>query len=174
MAPCSTDVPHRISTTAKHQDRHIKRLDILDTVGMSPHTQIEATKSITAQRVTATLQNNRLGSVPIHHSLDDRLKDGFVGLVGDSVAEGEVDTVVFAQSDSNVAELARARKVFTVFVERDSHDTVGRVEGFFDTITVVDVNVNVKDALFVAEELDYAEDNVCDRPLDIILTSPLG
>ena len=37
-----------------------------------------------------------------------------------------------------------ARKVFTIFVEGDGHHTVRAVKGFFDTITVVDININVQ------------------------------
>jgi hypothetical protein len=45
-------------------------------------------------------------------------------------------------------------------VERDCHDAIGGVEGFFDAITVVDINVNVEDARVEAEQLDDAEDDV--------------
>jgi hypothetical protein len=45
-----------------------------------------------------------------------------------------------------------AREIFTEFVERDSHDSVGRVESFFDTVSVVNINVDVQNALVVSTQ----------------------
>ena len=44
-------------------------------------------------------------------------------------------------------DVAGAGEVLAVFVERHSHDAVRRVKGLLDTVAVVDVNVNVQDAL---------------------------
>lgn len=40
-------------------------------------------------------------------------------------------------------QISSAREVFPILVERDSHDSVGGVEGLLHSITVVDVNVYV-------------------------------
>lgn len=45
-----------------------------------------------------------------------------------------------------------AREIFTEFVERDSHYSVGRVESFFDTVSVVNINVDVQNALVVSTQ----------------------
>jgi hypothetical protein len=45
-------------------------------------------------------------------------------------------------------------------VETGGHDAVRRVEGLLDTVTVVDVNVDVENTLVVAEKLEDTEDNV--------------
>lgn len=45
-------------------------------------------------------------------------------------------------------------------MEGDGHDAVGGVEGFLDTISVVDVNVDVEDAWVEAKEFEDAEDDV--------------
>jgi hypothetical protein len=47
-------------------------------------------------------------------------------------------------------------------VEGAGHDAVGRVESLFDTITVVDINVDVENARLESEELDNAQNNVVD------------
>jgi hypothetical protein len=46
-------------------------------------------------------------------------------------------------------------------VERDRHNAIGGVESFFHTVTMVDVDINVENALLKPEELDDAENNVC-------------
>jgi hypothetical protein len=93
--------------------------------------------------------------------LNNRFENRLVRLIVDSVAEWEIDRVVFASSNANVSEFTCAREVFAVLVERDSHDAVGRVESFLDAISVVDVNVDVEDALLESEELEDAKNDVC-------------
>ena len=44
-------------------------------------------------------------------------------------------------------DVASARKVLAVLVERDGHDAVGCVESLLDAVAVVHINVNVQNAL---------------------------
>ena len=46
-------------------------------------------------------------------------------------------------------------------MERDCHNAIGGVESFFHTVTMVDVDIDVENALLKPEELDDAENNVC-------------
>ncbi len=128
---------------------------------MTLHAQIEAAQPVARQAVAAALQHNRLGPVPLHDAADDGLEDVLVGPVVDAVAQGEVDGVVFAVADADVAQLARAGEVLAVFMEGAGHDPVGGIEGFLDAVAVVDVDVDVQDALLEAEELDDTEYNIC-------------
>ena len=68
---------------------------------------------------------------------------------------------MFSLANTYIAKLASPRKVFAVLVERDGHDAIGRVESFFNTIAVVDVNVDVEDAVVEAEKLKDTQDDVC-------------
>jgi hypothetical protein len=45
-------------------------------------------------------------------------------------------------------------------VEGDGHDAIGRVKGFFHTIAVVDVDIDVEDAFVEAQEFEDTEDDV--------------
>jgi hypothetical protein len=55
-------------------------------------------------------------------------------------------------------------------VKRDGHDAVGGIEGFLDSVTVVDVDVNIQDSLLEAEELDDPQNDVCEvRPMSAML-----
>lgn len=47
-------------------------------------------------------------------------------------------------------------------MKRASEDAVSGVEGFFDAIAVVDIDVNVEDTLVVAEEFYDRENDVVD------------
>ena len=66
----------------------------------------------------------------------------------------------FSGANTDIAELASARKVFAVLVERDSHDAVGGVEGFLDAVAVVNVDVDVENAWVEAEEFQNAKHDV--------------
>jgi hypothetical protein len=124
------------------------------------HAEVEATETVARQAVAAALQNNGLGLVVGHDGVDDGLEDVLVGLIGNAIAQGKVDGIMLALADANVAELTGSREILAIFVERDGHDAVGRVEGLFDAVAVVHINVNVENALVEAEQLDDAENDV--------------
>ena len=99
--------------------------------------------------------------VPRNH----RNKKTLIGGVINSISEREVETVVFASASSDVPEkvifisenrkqahsispkISCSREVLSILVERDSHHTVCGVEGLLDSISVVDVDVNVQHSL---------------------------
>jgi hypothetical protein len=159
-SPSSSDVAHRVATSTENKSREIKALDIVDTVGVTVHTQIEATESIARQTVTTALENNSLGLVVLHDILNDRLEDGLVGHIGDTISKRKVDSIVFSLSNTSVSKFTSAGEVLSVLVERNRHDTVGGVESLLDTITMMHVNIDVKDPLFESKEFENTEDNV--------------
>jgi hypothetical protein len=57
---------------------------------------------------------------------------------------------VFALPYTDITKLTGAGEVLAVLVERNSHDAIGRVEGLFDTIAVVNINIDIKDSLLEA------------------------
>jgi hypothetical protein len=146
-SPGSSDVAHSVTTSSDNEGWPIEALDKLDTVGVSVHAQVKATQTVTRQTVTAALKNNGIGVIVFHDIRYDGLEDGLVGGVVNAVSEREVDCVVLALANTNVSQFAGAGEVFSVLVERNSHDSVGSVEGLLDTISVVDVDVDVEDSL---------------------------
>lgn len=69
--------------------------------------------------------------------------------------------MIFSAADANVPQFSGAWEVLSVFVERDGHNPVCGIEGFLDTVSMMDVNVDVEHSLVKAEELDDAENDVC-------------
>lgn len=127
---------------------------------MAVHAEVEAPQSISRQTITATLQNDGFWAVVCHDGIDDGLEDVFVCLVGDTVAEREVNRIVLACADTDVAEFTCAREVLAVLVERNGHDTVGSVESFLYAVTVMHVDVDVKHSLLISQELYDAENDI--------------
>lgn len=60
------------------------------------------------------------------------------------------------------SEITRSREVLAVLVERHRHDPIRRVERLLDAVAVVNVDVDVKNALVVLEQLEDTEHNVVD------------
>lgn len=72
-----------------------------------------------------------------------RLEDVFVGLVVHSVLQRDIHCVILSFAQTHVRHVPRSGEIVPVFVEGDSHHTVRQVKGFFDTVSVVDVDVDV-------------------------------
>jgi hypothetical protein len=161
VGPGAGNIAHSIATATKDEGGQAEALDVVDTVGVALHAEVEASKSIAGQRVGTALEDDGLGLVELHDVLDDGLKDGLVRLVVDAVAEREVDRVVLAAADADVAKLAGTGEVLAVLVEGDSHDAICGVESLLNAVAMMDIDVDVEDALLEAEELKDAEHNVC-------------
>lgn len=92
--------------------------------------------------------------------MDYGLEDGSVCRVCDTVSEREVDGVVFARANTDISKFACSGEVLTIFVEGARHDSVGCVEGLLNTISVVYINVDVKNALMESEKFDNAKNDI--------------
>lgn len=114
---------------------------------MTPHAEIKASEAITRETITTALDNDGLGTVPFHDITDGWLKYALVRDIIDAISKREVHRIILALSNTDVTKLTSSGKVFSVFMEGDGHNTIGRVEGLFDTITMVDININVQHSL---------------------------
>lgn len=86
----------------------------------------------------------------------NRLENGHEGHVVDACAKGKVQRIAFPVAVTHVLgfrrggatyrDIARAGEKIAEFVEGDRHHAVGGVEGFFDAVAVVDVDVDVENA----------------------------
>jgi hypothetical protein len=68
---------------------------------------------------------------------------------------------MLALADTDIAELTGTREVLAVLVERNRHDTISRVEGLFDAIAVVNINIDIKNTLLETQQLKDSENNIC-------------
>ena len=63
-------------------------------------------------------------------------------------------------SDTSVPELSGSREELSVLVQGDGHDPVGCVERLLDSVTVMDIDVDVQHSLVVSQKLEDTEDDV--------------
>lgn len=127
---------------------------------MTAHAKVEAAETVTRKTVSTTLEDDGLRLVVVHYGLNNRLENGLVGIIGNTIAKREIDGVVLSNANSDVAQLASSGEVLSILVEGAGHNSVGCVEGLFNAITVVNVDVDVQDALLVSQELENCEDDV--------------
>jgi hypothetical protein len=52
--------------------------------------------------------------------------------------------------------------VYLLFMKRYSHDPISCVEGLLDAISMMDINVDVKDSLVKPQKLQYGQYNICE------------
>lgn len=159
--PSTCHISHRITTTAENHGGQVKALHKVHTVRVAPHTEVEASETVARKTVATTLQDHRFGSVPFHNALNNGLKDALVGDVINAIAEREVDGIVLALTHSDIAQLTRTWEVLAVLVEGHRHHTVSRVECLLNTISVVDININVEHALLESQQLQDTQNDVC-------------
>lgn len=58
--------------------------------------------------------------------------------------------------------MTSAGEVVFKFMEGACHDSIGEVESFFDTVTMVDINIDVEDSLVSFKELKDGQHAVVD------------
>jgi len=61
----------------------------------------------------------------------------------------------------SIPKLSRPREELSILVQRDRHDSIGCVESFLDSISVMNVDVDVEHSFVVAEEFENSQDDVC-------------
>ena len=162
VRPAPGDVAEGVAAAAEDEGGDVEAANELDAVGVASDAEVEATEPIPGQRVGTALQNDGTGGEALHDLADDGTEDGAEGVVVHAVVEGEVDGVVLPVGVAHVEDVAGAREVFAELVEADGHDAVGGVEGLLDAVAVVDVDVDVEDALVLLEELEDGQDAVVD------------
>jgi hypothetical protein len=72
-----------------------------------------------------------------------RFEYTLVGFISDTISQGEIDRVVPSFSESDILDVSSSREEFSVFVERTGHDSISRVEGFFDSVSVMNIDIDV-------------------------------
>lgn len=101
------------------------------------------------------------GWLPRHDFFDDRLEDALVGGIIDSLLERKVHRVLAPLSRSDVVDFTSfGEEVFSILVEADRHYPITGPESLLDTISVMDIDVNVKDTGEGPEEFQGPENDV--------------
>jgi hypothetical protein len=162
VRPAARNVAHRVAAAPNDEHGDAELLAIVDAVAVALEGQVEAAESVAGQAVRAALQHDscrgKLGHNPVHDGLEERA----VAIVVHAVLERRVDGVVEALAVAFVAPVAGAGEILAEFVQGQRHHAVARVESLLDSVTVVNVDVDVEHALVRLEQLEDAQHAVVD------------
>ena len=143
VRPATRYVTHSVSPSAEHKQRHVEGLHVLHAFGVAVQGEVEAAEAVTCERVSAALQDDGGRSVHLHDLVDDRSKYGLVGVIVNAFVEGNVHAIVLARFRTDIADVAGARKEVSVLVKGHRHHAISHIKRFFNSITVMDVNIYI-------------------------------
>jgi hypothetical protein len=155
----------------------------LDAVAMSPQTKVERSKAISSEGISSALQDNRVwlvlrhylhinrgdqteeeeggaGGTEASHLRHDSIEYHHEGLVVNTIFERKIDTIVLALLCADVLNVSSAWEILTVFVERNRHDAVGSEESFLNTISMVNINVDVENPPVLLQQFQDSKNNI--------------
>mmetsp|Transcript_5431 Transcript_5431/g.7907 ORF Transcript_5431/g.7907 Transcript_5431/m.7907 type:complete len:239 (+) Transcript_5431:439-1155(+) len=162
VCPASRHVAYGVSPTTQYQCWHVKGFHVFDAFGMSLQTEVETTQSISRETICPALQNDRSRSVYGHNFIKDRFEYSFVGIICHTPGEGCIYAKSRALSSPHILDMSRTRKEVTVLVKREGHDSICAVECLFDTIAVMNVNIDIEHACVNLEKFEYGEHDIID------------
>ena len=136
---------------------------MLNALSVPFNRELEVSNSVLGQRVGPALQHDHIRTVGADHDVGYLLENiQIIGII-DALADRHVDAVEFPDPLACRLQLPCAwEEVFLVLVEAESHDSICMVECFFDSIAMVDIDVDVDHAGVDFEELQDADHNIID------------
>lgn len=127
---------------------------------MASESRVVGAKLVVGKRVRTTLDNDDLRTEALPDGLHDILVDVDETVIVKSIQQWHVDGVAFAFSFTHVLKIAGAREEVSISMEADSHHAVRHVEGLFDAVAMMDVNVDVEHTLVILQQFEDSEDNI--------------
>jgi hypothetical protein len=113
-------------------------------LSMTLDRQIQMSKFIFREWVCSTLDNNDIRSVWGHTTIHNFFEEVEVDLITNATFEGDIYCEVFTDSLTDWLESTGAREeILLELVETYSHNSVGIVKCFFDSIAMVDIDIQV-------------------------------
>lgn len=141
---------------------------------MTLHGQIERSQTISGKRIRAALKDYSAWLIPFDDTFDYGLENTLIVVITDTISKRYIDSVSvgsqavqsakrkqkvshlpFTFANSVISYFTSTREKFTILVKTARHDPVGRVEGFFHAIPVVDVNIDVQNTLMIPSRNRY-------------------
>ena len=162
IGPSTRYVTDGVATATHDEHGDTERFQVIHAHGVTVEGQIEASNAITSERISTALKGDDFGAEALHDHRTYRLKDSLVGDVIDTVVQREVERVVLTKSATNILNVTSTREELSVLVEGQGHNTVGCVEGLFNSVSMMDIDIDVENALVYLEKFKNTQDNVVD------------
>ena len=122
----------------------------------------EASKSISRETISSSLKQNSIRSKVFDDFWDDRLEDELKALVIESLIEWKVDSMVCSWIFANIIDMSCSWEVIFEFMERTGHNSISQIKRLFDSISMMDIYVNVENSLISFQQLEDSQHTVVD------------
>jgi hypothetical protein len=131
-------------------------------IGNTLDTQVEAPQPIPAETVRPSLQENGIRVEGLHDVVQHYAMDiPEIGVV-EALVEGEVDTVVGALLIADIVDVAGSWEVLLELVEGACHHSICQVEGLLDSVSMVDIDVDVEYSLVGFQQFQNGQHTIVD------------
>lgn len=102
VGPATCDIADSVTTSTKHKEGKPEALYKFDAGAMALEGEVEATETITRQRVGTALKHHCARTIPVHHFLDDGLENVLVALIVNAIPQWKIHGIVLALARSYV------------------------------------------------------------------------
>src|SRR5690606_27134354 len=102
---------------------------------------------------------------------DDWFKNALIRLIIDTLTKGDINGIMFTFSKTNISHITSSWEEFNMFVERNCQYTITSVKCFLNTITMMNININVKDTTMIFKQFKNSQNDVINITETTSLTS---
>ena len=102
FCPASSHIANCIASAAQKHQRQIVLFHELHALGVAFNGHVKAAQSVSGQGIGSALQHHGGGLVGFHDFGHDGYKSVLVTLIIDTVAHGEIDSVVLSATGSDI------------------------------------------------------------------------
>ena len=163
VGPTSWHILYCVATTSQNDSWDSKSEHIVDALCMTFHWQVEMAQSIFRQGISSTLDDHSIRSVETHARIHNFFEELKVGPIINPFLQRHVNSIISPNSFPNWVQSSSSREeIFIELMETDSHDSIGMIKCFLNSITMMNINIKVQYSWMHFEHLENADDYVVD------------
>jgi hypothetical protein len=133
-----------ITSSAQKHQRHSITHHSINALSMSFNGQVKSSQHIISNRISSQLKYNSSRSILRHNLVHDSPKQLSIRIVINSNLKRYIYRVVFTFSLSNRIKTASSwEKLISILMKAHSHDSICKIEGLFDSISMMYIDINV-------------------------------
>lgn len=152
ISPTTRNVSKSIASTTSKKNRNTKAFHELCYWCMTFYWKIEASKSVSWKTVSSSLKKNSFRSEIFHNFSKNRPCYSHKRFIIHTFIQWEIDRMISTIFFSNVINVSCTWEIVFKFMERACHYSISKIKGLFNTITMMNININVQDSLISFEK----------------------
>mmetsp|Transcript_44830 Transcript_44830/g.141163 ORF Transcript_44830/g.141163 Transcript_44830/m.141163 type:complete len:210 (+) Transcript_44830:347-976(+) len=161
--PASCHISDDVSASPHHQHRDVEPFEERHALAMRMDREVEHSQPVPCQAVSSALHDDGLGVVGPNDLSDDGLEDLLEAAVIYPIVQRHVHRAVFPRPFPDVCDVTSLREeVAVVLVEGGCHNSVCVDERLLHSVSMMHIDIDVKDAREELEQLQDGQNDVVD------------